>query len=53
MADEQRPNLRATVSNWRTYPAPLTRKLRMAASNNWERVRRRSDCCGHPGQPGC
>jgi hypothetical protein len=40
-------------SNWRTYDAPFTTKLRLVFSNNLTKVRTRKDCCGNYGQPGC
>ncbi len=49
----QRPSFRATVTNWRTYDAPFGTKLRMVLRNNWTKFRRRSDCCGNTGEPGC
>jgi hypothetical protein len=48
-----RPSFGAMVSNWRTYDAPFRTKLRMTLSNNWTKVRKRQNCCGNPGQPGC
>jgi hypothetical protein len=48
-----RPSLRAAFQNWSTYDAPFTTKLRMVFSNNLIKLRTRSDCCGHGGQPGC
>jgi len=48
-----RPSLRATFSNWATYDAPFTTKLRMVASNNFIKLRKRQNCCGNHGQPGC
>ncbi len=48
-----RPSLRAVFSNWRDYDAPFATKLRMAARNNWTKVRTRSNCCGAEGEPGC
>jgi hypothetical protein len=48
-----RGSLRAVVSNWREYEAPLGTKLRLAARNYWLRARRGRACCGHPGEPGC
>ena len=48
-----RPNFRALVSNWREYDAPVVTKLRLALRNASVRVMRRSDCCGHEGEPGC
>ena len=34
-------------------PMPLGRKLRLLFRNIFIRVRYRSTCCGHPGEPGC
>lgn len=50
---ERRPSLGQVLSNWREYEAPLATKLRMAVANNWRKLRRRSNCCGNDGQPGC
>jgi hypothetical protein len=36
-----RPSLAAVFSNFRTYDAPLLTKLRLAARNNWIKVRTR------------
>lgn len=49
----QRPSFGALVTNWREYDASFITKVRMAASNNWRKLRTRSDCCGNDGQPGC
>lgn len=49
----QRPSFGAVLTNWREYDAPFLAKLRMAASNNWRKLRTRRDCCGNDGQPGC
>jgi hypothetical protein len=48
-----RPSLGAVFANWRAYDAPFLTKLRLAARNNWTKLRRRDTCCGHEGQPGC
>ena len=48
-----RPNLGAVFSNWATYDAPFTAKLRMVVSNNLIKLRKRQNCCGNHGQPGC
>jgi hypothetical protein len=57
MADDEpnhsRPSTRALFANWRTYDAPFMTKLRMAVSNNLTKIRTKSTCCGHPGEPGC
>jgi hypothetical protein len=34
-------------------PGPLLHKLRLFMRNNWIKVRTRSACCGHYGEPGC
>jgi len=52
MAPGKRPNSGAFLTNLRA-PMPLRRKLRLLVSNNWLKLRRRSSCCGHPGEPGC
>jgi hypothetical protein len=48
-----KPSLRATLSNWSSYDAPFPTKLRMVVSNNLIKLRKRQDCCGNYGQPGC
>jgi hypothetical protein len=48
-----KPNPRALVSNWTSYDAPFTTKLRMAFSNNLLKIRKHQNCCGNYGQPGC
>jgi hypothetical protein len=54
MADApRRPSLRSVLTNWREYEAPLRVKLRLAARNNWTKLRRRANCCGNDGEPGC
>ncbi len=44
--------LHNVVSNW-NQPLPFRTKARLAARNYWTRVRLRSNCCGHDGEPGC
>jgi len=53
MSTNPRPSFRAAFSNWRAYDAPFATRLRMALRNNWTKARRRSDCCGNEGEPGC
>lgn len=48
-----KPSLGAVVSNWNSYNAPFATKLRLALSNNLTKVRKRQNCCGNHGQPGC
>jgi len=46
------PSVRAVFSNlW--APMPLRRKVQRVVVNNWTKLRNRSNCCGHPGEPGC
>ncbi len=47
-----RPSIRSMFTNL-GRPMPLHRKLRLMVRNYWLRVQNRSDCCGHPGEPGC
>jgi hypothetical protein len=49
----QKPSFAASRSNWSSYDAPFATKLRMAVANNLLKVRRRQNCCGNLGQPGC
>ncbi len=51
--DGRRPSLGSALSNWRGYDAPLLEKLRLAARNSWTKLRKRDNCCGNDGQPGC
>ena len=46
------PDLRAIFTNLKA-PMPLGRKLRRILANNRAKLRNRSTCCGHPGEPGC
>ena len=32
---------------------PLCRKLYLVLRNTGIKIRKRQDCCGHPGEPGC
>jgi len=51
-ADDNRPVPSEALANLR-QPMPLGRKLRLVVRNTWLKVRNRSTCCGHPGEPGC
>lgn len=44
--------LRNSFTNW-NQPLPTRTKLRMLSRNLWIRMRTRSTCCGHDGEPGC
>jgi hypothetical protein len=48
-----RPSRSAFFTNWRESKLPLHRKLALTFRNNWIKLRTRSDCCGHLGEPGC
>lgn len=48
-----RPSLGHLVSNFRSYRAPLSTKLRLTLANNLTKLRSGSSCCGNRGQPGC
>ena len=48
-----RPSLRALWKNFDAYDGPLGKKLSKAAANNVRKVVTLSECCGHPGEPGC
>ena len=52
MCSEGQPSVSAYIQNLRE-PMPLPRKMWLVARNVWRRIVRRSDCCGHPGEPGC
>ncbi len=47
-----RPSITSFFTNLQA-PMPLERKVHLLLRNNWIKVRRRSNCCGHPGEPGC
>ncbi len=54
--DHERPRdqgLDAFFRNFRTYQAPFHVKLALAFRNNFIKLQMHSECCGHPGQPGC
>ena len=48
-----RPSLKALFQNFDDYDGSLDRKIRKALRNNAKKVVTFSDCCGHPGEPGC
>jgi hypothetical protein len=49
---QQRGTAQETLDNLRK-PMPLARKVHLFVSNNWRKLRTRSDCCGKYGEPGC
>jgi hypothetical protein len=44
--------LRAFLSNL-SGPEPLGTKLRLLVRNNVYKLTHHTQCCGHPGEPGC
>jgi hypothetical protein len=46
-------HVRNFFTNWRVYDAPLPRKLALTFRNRLRATFSVSQCCGHPGQPGC
>lgn len=46
------PSLRAFFSNLAT-PMPLRRKAYLLLRNNFIKLSKGRNCCGHPGEPGC
>ena len=46
------PTAKAFFTNM-SVPMPLGRKLKLVFRNNFIKIWRRQDCCGHPGEPGC
>ena len=48
-----RPSLRDLLRNFDDYDARLDTKVRKAFLNNAKKVVTLSECCGHPGEPGC
>ena len=48
-----RPSIRDFFRNFDDYDASWDRKIAKALRNNAKKVVTFSDCCGHPGEPGC
>jgi hypothetical protein len=48
-----RPNPSDFLNNWRDWDGPFSEKVRLSIKNNLIKARRRSDCCGNHGEPGC
>lgn len=47
------PSMRDSLNNWRNWDGPFSEKVRLTLRNNLLKARRRSDCCGNHGEPGC
>lgn len=52
MCGSDRPSASAFWRNLRK-PMPLATKLRLVARNEWIKLSRLQQCCGHAGEPGC
>lgn len=53
MIGRRRPSPNQYLANWRDSELPLAKKVGAALRNQTIKVRKRSHCCGHPGEPGC
>lgn len=47
------PNPRDTWNNFWRSDVPFLERCRLAAKNQLIKARRRSNCCGNHGEPGC
>ncbi|SPD75861.1 hypothetical protein PITCH_A760071 [uncultured Desulfobacterium sp.] len=47
-----RPSARAFLTNLEVT-MPLRKKIWLIFRNNMKKIITLSDCCGHPGEPGC
>jgi hypothetical protein len=47
------PSAKTGIDNWRRSELPFSEKLRLSMRNTFTKLRNRSSCCGHPGEPGC
>ena len=48
-----RTHVAAFFTNWREYDGPFAEKVALTFRNRLRASFSRSQCCGHPGQPGC
>lgn len=48
----RRPDIRAFFTNL-SGPEPWPVKIRLLLRHNWQKLKNRQNCCGHPGEPGC
>jgi len=49
---QKRPSARAFLTNLHV-PMPLWKKIWLLIRNNTKKIITFSNCCGHPGEPGC
>ena len=52
MCDTDRPSGRAVLANLKVA-MPLGKKIRLFLRNNFVKMIKLQNCCGHPGEPGC
>lgn len=52
MADKPTPSIGDTIANLRSADSPL-HALRGFFGNAWIKMRKRDNCCGNYGDPGC
>ena len=48
-----RPSFSAVRANWRNSDLPFFGKLGAAFRNSLTKIRKRDNCCGNYGEPGC
>ncbi len=51
--DLAREHGRNFFTNWRDFDGPFATKIGLTVRNRVRATFSRSQCCGHPGQPGC
>lgn len=47
------PSFRASLRNWRDWDGSVLEKARLALRNNVLKAKKRRNCCGNHGEPGC
>jgi len=52
MNDYKRPDLKDFFTNLHV-DMPLKKKIWLILRNNFKKITTGSNCCGHPGEPGC
>ena len=49
---KDRPSIRDFLTNL-SGPMPFWEKVSLLLRNNAVKIKKRQDCCGHAGEPGC
>lgn len=49
----RRPSLRASLRNFWESKLPFAERVRLVVRNNAIKARKRQECCGNHGEPGC